>query len=272
MIARNYLWLFLMTLLCGSTQVLALEDIELTLPSQVDGGHAFYHELLYQSLQADGYKVIIEIPKEHIPQKRAKKMVSMGQLSLTWLIATAERNKQFVPVRVPLTNGLIGKRVALIPPELQTKFDSINNLKDLKNSGLIAGMGINWFDVDVWQSNQLPVYIQDGEWRSLYSKLTSTGFVNYFPRGMIEVLNEAKQNPHLAVEQRLLLVYQKDFYFYLSPQFAHYQSILEKALLNAQQSGLMERLVKKYWQTTFEQLKPEGRVVIELALPEHGSQ
>lgn len=150
-------------------------------------------------------------------------MVESNRLSLTWLIETEERNQRYVPVRVPLTNGLIGKRVLLIPPQLQNEFNAIRNLKDLQDSGLIAGMGMQWYDVAVWQANQLPVHLEDGEWRSLYSKLTPKGDVNYFPRGMTEILAESTQNPHLAIEQRLLLNYEKDFYFYLSDEAASYR-------------------------------------------------
>ncbi|MCG9678825.1 hypothetical protein [Vibrio sp. Isolate24] len=249
----------------------AHQAVQLVLPSQVDGGHVFYHELLHKSLSDIGYSVTIKVPQEHIPQKRSTKMVARNQLSLTWLIATEERNKKYIPVRVPLTNGLIGKRVLLIPPQLQNKFDTINTLQDLKESGLVAGLGMQWYDVEVWKANQLPVYTEDGEWRSLYSKLTPEGSVNYFPRGMTEILREASQNTHLAIEQRLLLTYENDFYFYLSDDAAHYQPILEEALTRARESGLMDRLLEKYWRLTFEQIKPENRVVINLSLPEAGS-
>ncbi|EEX31259.1 MULTISPECIES: hypothetical protein [Vibrio] len=259
-------------LLCMMCQhVFAKNEIELTLPSQMDGGHVFYHELLYRALGDAGYTVTISVPQDHIPQKRATKMVESNQLSLTWLIETEKRNQQYVPVKVPLTNGLIGKRVLLIPPQLQNEFNTIRSLKDLQDSGLIAGMGMQWYDVAIWQANQLPVHLEDGEWRALYSKLTPKGDVNYFPRGMTEILGEAAQNPHLAIEQRLLLNYEKDFYFYLSDEAAGYRQILEQALKQAKNSGLIDRLVRKYWQQTYEQIKPDDRVVINLALPEAGS-
>ncbi|USX17158.1 hypothetical protein NHH88_15715 [Oxalobacteraceae bacterium OTU3CAMAD1] len=39
--------------------------------------------------------------------------------------------------------------------------------------------------------------------------------VDYLPRGVTEVLAEARSHPELAVEQHLLLAYQADFRFYL---------------------------------------------------------
>ncbi|WP_114787549.1 hypothetical protein [Vibrio tetraodonis] len=251
--------------------VVAQEKMTLTLPSQQDGGHKFYHDLLHTALTDAGYNVTINTPMEHIPQKRAVKMVEAGQLSLTWLIGTEQRNQKYIPVRVPLTNGMIGKRILLIPPELQNEFDTINNLKDLQQSKMVAGLGMNWYDIDVWKMNQLPVHVEDGEWRTLYSKISSDGEVNYFPRGMTEIVDEAEQNNHLAIEQRLMLVYDKDFYFYLSESAAGYQTVIEKALQQAKASGLMGKLIEKHWQRTYERITPDQRVVINLSLPKASS-
>lgn len=255
-----------------SVNSFAKESLTLTLASQVDNGHQFFHELIYQALTRDGHEVKIIVPSDHIPQKRVVRMVEADMLSLTWLLATPERDAHFTSVDVPLTNGLIGKRLLLIPPGLQQKFDKINTLEELRASKLVAGLGISWFDVDVWQFNSLPVYQADGEWRSLYWKLTHTGPINYFPRGLNEIGLEAAQNPHLSIEKHLMLVYNRDLKFYLSPQTAKYQPQLEQALLRAKQDGLIDELVDKYWGESFKLLQPELRTVITLDLPPSVSQ
>lgn len=259
-------------LLVIACQSFAQQSITLTLASQVDGGHRFYHELLFEALSRSGYDVKIMVPSEHIPQKRVIRMVESGQLSLTWLLATPERDSKYLAIDMPLTNGLIGKRVMLIPPELQSKLKNINTLQDLQEANLIAGLGVNWFDVDVWKTNGLKVYEEDGEWRTLYNKLTTDGNVNYFPRGMNEISAEAAQNKHLAIEQRLLLVYDRDFKFYLSPKMAKYQPAIQNALDKAKTSGLLDQLVRKHWGESFQKIKPDQRVVIRLELPNHTSQ
>lgn len=264
---------YLAILLCFlSSLSLAKERITLTLASQIDGGHRYYHELLYEALTQAGYDVRIDIPSEHIPQKRVLKMVEADQLSMTWLISTAERDKRYISVDVPLTNGLIGKRVLLIPPEMQSAFNKVSSLDDFRAVDKVAGMGINWFDADVWKSNDLKVYLQDGEWRVLYNLLTVNGKVNYFPRGLNEVVGESHQNPHLAIEQRLLLVYQRDFKFYLSAEMAPHREKIERALREAEKTGLINRLVEKYWGDAIQQVKPEQRIVINLTLPAAASQ
>ncbi|WP_394125551.1 hypothetical protein [Vibrio hepatarius] len=266
------LWIYAAVALFLSMQCFAKESLRLTLASQIDGGHEFYHELLYEALTREGYKVRIEIPSEHIPQKRVIKMVQGDKLSMTWLLSTPERDGRYVSVDVPLTNGLIGKRVLLIPPDLQPKFDAIETIDELRDSKLVAGMGVNWFDVDVWNNNQLSVYLEDGEWRSLYDKLSVDGDVNYFPRGINEIGAEAAMNRHLAIEKRLLLVYEKDFKFYLSPSMAQYKTEIESALKQAKQDGLIDQLVEKYWGASYKTLNPTERVVIKLTLPNLESQ
>ncbi|MCG9724943.1 hypothetical protein [Vibrio brasiliensis] len=264
--------LFTVLLCAFSSLAMAKDSITLTLASQMDGGHRYYHELIYEALTEAGYDVRIEVPSEHIPQKRVLKMVEANQLSMTWLIATKERDKRYVSIDVPLTNGLIGKRVLLIPPKLQPVFDKVTDLDDLRATQKVAGLGVNWFDVDVWRANRLKIYRQDGEWRNLYDRLTLNGAVNYFPRGLNEVGSEAEQHPNLAIEQRLLLVYERDFKFYLSPDMAPYRTKIEQALIQAKSSGLIDRLVKKHWGASIEQLKPAQRVVIKLELPASASQ
>ncbi|MBW3694960.1 hypothetical protein EK599_04605 [Vibrio sp. T187] len=242
-------------------------SITLKLPAVKDNIHLYYHELLQRSLALIGVELVIEIPTEHIPQKRMVKMVEKDQLSLIWLIQTDERDKKYGYIDVPLTNGLIGHRVLLIPKGSQRYYQSISDLSELQKSGLVGGLGMNWYDEKVWKANDLPVYIQDGEWRALYEMLSGSGEVNYFPRGVTEVVNEALFNPQLEIEKSLLLVYERDFRFYLSESATRYQPVLERALQHARKTGLIDEMVAKYWRNDFEELQIDSRTRIELRSP-----
>ncbi|BCK03267.1 hypothetical protein VCSRO186_2045 [Vibrio cholerae] len=262
---------WLSILLWFSTSTFASQQtITLVLAAQNDNGHAYYHELLTRALAAQGVSLIIEMPYAHMPQKRVVKMVENNQLSLTWLLETPERNKKFAYIDVPLTNGLIGQRILLIPPSLQSRLAKISNVNDFRQTRLVAGLGEGWLDIAVWRSNHLPFYIQNGEWRELYKKLSVTGVVNYFPRGVTEIYPESIINPHLAIEQHLLFQYQRDFKFYLSPQAAQHKALLSQALKAAQDSGLMSELAEKYWGESLSLLRLDQRRVIELQIPFEG--
>lgn len=259
-------WIGFIILFFSCSALSEQQTLSLVLPAQKDGGHLYYHELLTQALADIDITLNINIPVKHIPQKRVTKMVRNNQLSLMWLIQTERRNARFATIEVPLTMGLIGKRVLLIPKGAQDAYEHIYDLKDLQRSGLIAGLGINWFDVEVWHQNQLDVYLQDGEWRNLYRQLSINGDVNYFPRGVNEVVGEAKFNPTLDIEKYLLIEYHRDFQFYLSKESAVHKPLIEKALKKAQQSGLMEKLIAKHWSDDFEALNLKERRIIELKL------
>ncbi|BDU37298.1 conserved hypothetical protein [Vibrio nigripulchritudo SFn27] len=261
-------WLVGFSLCYGiAFNVFAINKVTLTLPAFKDNGHEFFHELLTESLKAQGIEVTIITPSRHTPQKRAVHMLNKNQISLYWLVKTNERDKKYALVDVPLTNGMIGQRILLIPEGAQHHYKNINTLLDLQKSGLVAGLGANWYDIDVWKASNLPYHVKDGEWRQLYEMLSETGGVNYFPRGMHEVLAEAEGQPQLEIEDRLILKYNRSMVFYLSESAIEYKLLIERALKQAKESGLMHQLIDKHWKKTINTIKPEDRTIIELISP-----
>ena len=95
---------------------------------------------------------------------------------------------------------------------------------------------------------------------------------NYISRGLNEVVAEAIQYPKLEIEKKLVFVYDRDFYFYLSKTGlnagAEYNDIIKHAMKQAEKSGLIQRLVTKHWPNTYEALNYEQRIEIHLALPQ----
>ncbi len=245
----------------------ANQSIHLSMPHVSDDSHRYYHELLTLALADINVDLIIDSPPKDLSQRRVVKMLETGELSAMWLIQSKPRDLLFHRVNVPLTSGLVGKRVMLIPKGAQPLYDRIQSLEDLQNSGLVAGLGVGWFDEQVWEENGLKFYLKDGEWRNLYRMLSNHGGVNYFPRGVNEIVNEAKYNLHLDIEENLVLQYDRDFVFYLSAVDSYRTQLIETALYKAQQSGLIDRLIQKYWNEDFEHLNLENRQVIRLTTP-----
>ncbi|MFO6424833.1 hypothetical protein [Motilimonas sp. KMU-193] len=254
------IWLFSPVLLAG-------EALELVLPASKDDSHEYYHEVLVRSLAAQGIEVTVITPYSHVPQKRSVRLLESEMLSMFWMIETPERDKQFTKVNVGLTNGLIGKRILLVPKQDRRRYSNVKNLADFKALGTIGGFGANWFDIQVWQANDLPYVVRDGEWRALYSMLSTSGGINYFSRGVNEIIAEQRQYPYLAIEPHLLFIYQRDFVFYLNKQTAHLKPILETALQEAKASGLLDQIIDEYWGEHFRQLNLEQRLKLPLITP-----
>jgi membrane-bound lytic murein transglycosylase MltF len=91
--------------------------------------------------------------------------------------------------------------------------------------------------------------------------------VDYFPRGAIEISAEAQLHPELAIERNLLLVYQRDFVFYLSKGNASLKPVIESALKQAEKSGLQKKLMDEYFGSSLQQLNLDKRVRIRLTTP-----
>ncbi len=246
-------------------------EIVLHVPIMADSPnqHPFFHELLTTALQEAGHSIRL-VPRK-LPQSRVVKYLDAGEISLFWLLESAQRNQAYLPIEVGLTNGLIGKRVLLIRKGDQYRFDQVKTLEDLRALRLVGGMGEGWFDVQVWQANGLIYREQSGNWESIFRKLALGRDFDYFARGANEILAEAGSWPDLDIEQRLLLVYDRDFRFYLSPAGPHagapYREAISAALNQAQHSGLIDRLVKKYWAPSFKALNLDKRIRIRLAAP-----
>ncbi|WP_035479590.1 hypothetical protein [Aliagarivorans marinus] len=258
------LLLFLLTFSVQAKQV------TLVLPSYSDESHLYYHELLEQALLAAGHDVAITTPSLHLPQKRAEAMLYNNQLSLVWLLHSEERDnsEQLVSVPVDLTNGLIGHRVLLIPPADNDSYRFVQTLDDFRQLDKTGGFGKNWFDVAVWQANDLNALEVDGEWRRLYKMVANRKRgIDYFSRGFTEVINESLQHPYLSIEPYLVLVYQRDFHFYLPAEQIELAQLLTEALEQARDSGLMDKLIEEYWFDDFKLLNFKRRVRIELATP-----
>lgn len=250
------LWLSLLLVSCAAsahaattvrTPSSAAAPMELRVAVPSDERAAYFIRLLEQSLQLIGQPYTVRYLKD-LPPRRMWAMLGRGDINLFYGMITEEkeRNRRIVPVRVGLTNGLIGQRVLLIRPEDAGVFAKVRSVSDLKRTGLVAGFGEGWADVKIWRGAGLPVYEHVAPWPTIFAMAAAGNrHVDYLPRGVIEVLEEARTHPEMVVEQRLLFEYPADFGFYLSAAAGRYQPILERALQEAEATGLKERLLRE---------------------------
>jgi hypothetical protein len=243
-----------------------LAPLELRIAVVSDGRSAYFIRLLEQSLKLIQQPYHIEYVKD-IPARRMWWMLGRGEINLFYGIQTKEKDssKQLVPVRNALTNGLIGQRVLLIRRADTQAFAQVRSVDDLKRTGLIAGLGAGWYDTKVLKAAGLPLYEHAAPWSTIYAMVAAGNrHVDYLPRGVIEVLEEARSHPDLAVEQRLLLEYPADFVFYLNASAARYRPILERALREAEATGLKARLIDEAFGADIKALNLNHRLRLRL--------
>jgi hypothetical protein len=246
--------------------------LEIVIPGQPFVQHEFFHQLLKQSLEAQGHQVTIKsLPG--LPQNRAYAMLESGEINVFWALKTAERDQKFLRVSNRLTNGLYSTRVAFVRKGQEGLFKDVRSLEDLRKSGLVAGFGQIWFDVDVWRANDLPVHKQAGDWQGLFRMLASgKRGIDYFPRSVVEIVDEAASHRDLSIDPHLLLVYDHDMFFYVSKTAATLRPLIEEALAKADASGLKANLIKSYFGKINTQLNVDKRVRINLKTPSQALQ
>ena len=246
-------------------------DIPLHIAITIDSpnAHKYFHEVLQLSLEEAGHTPNFTISE--LPQARIQSYMNSGRLSIDWMLESKERNEKYIPIKVGLTNGLIGNRVLFIKKGEQHLYDGVKNLDDFRELNLVGAVGSKWFDARVWQANNIEYKEHTGNWKSIFKMIPSRPDYNYFSRGVNEILEESKQYPKLAIEKNLLFVYTRDYFFYLSKTGANaganYKDIIEDSLEQARDSGLIERLTKKYWGDHLKQLQCDKRIQIPLITP-----
>lgn len=212
----------------------------------------YLSELLTTVLSKAGYDITITAIDD-VPTTRLERMLQDGHISAMMLGKTPQRSRRFLSVDVNMTDNLMNHRILFIPRGQQSAYDPVQSLADLRQLGKVAGMGSAWRDYLIWRNNDLPVEGIGGNWRSLYRMLASGDRgVDYLPRGAHEMAEEWREHPELDVEQNLVLVYPKDHVLYVSPRKGELHRALRKLLPEAEESGLISRLVRKHFPEVFQ--------------------
>jgi hypothetical protein len=251
----------------SSKQTALDKRITLNLSSRSYDNRDYFFELIKQALEDEGYLVTLN-DLGIASTQRQKKHLNQNKTSLIWRLKTPLRDKNFTRVNIGLTKGFIAQRVLLIRENNQHIFNPIKNIQDLQNNHLVAAFGESWFDIAVWQHNNLPYIELLGDRQKIFTMLASgKRHIDYFSRGINEILSETKQYPNLQIEQNLLLCYQNDSYIYVKKDNHQLAEVLEKALSKAEKSGLLDKLIKKHWGNLKQELQLDSRTKITLDMP-----
>ena len=226
-------------------------------------------DLLKQALQKTGHDVEV-VTRGSIPTTRLERMLSEGTISVMMLGETSLRNRDFLPIRVDMTNNLVNHRILLVPKSDQDAYLGIRTLTDLIELQKVAGVGSSWRDYGIWNANRLPVVAIDGDWKRLYKMVASGNRgIDYLPRGAHEIVTEWPHYPELSVEPSLVLVYDSDHILYVSPKLPELHAILTHALVQAEQSGLLAAIAYTHFHTVFKPpINLHTRRVIRLEVDE----
>ena len=245
------------------------ETIDIRLPALSGKRHLFFAQVFKEALQQDGLNTNITFT-DILPQARVWFMLEHGEIDLFWALQTAERDQKYLPAGQRITNGIFGQRVLLIRPTDKEKFAKVKTVDEFRSLEMVGGFGKGWFDLDVWNLNQLPAMEFPGDWTTAFKGVAMGNHgVDYLSRSILEVQEEMEENgAGLMIEPTLLLSYSRDARFYLAPGRTDLQKRLNEALLKAEKSGLIKRITNTYFREIERSLKLSKRVRLNLKTPE----
>jgi hypothetical protein len=252
-----------------SASVSGAAPLELRIAVVTDGRAGYFIRLLEESLKLIHQPYRIQYVKD-IPARRMWWMLGQGDINLFYGMRSKDKDgsEQLVVVRNALTNGLVGRRVLLIRRGDAEMFAQVRSVEDLKRTKLIAGFGAGWGDVKVWETAGLPLYEHTAPWNTIYAMVAAENRnVDYLPRSVIEAVDEARAHPELVVEPHLLMDYKGDFAYYLTASAASYRPIIERALKEADATGLKARLIDETFGADIKALNLNRRLRLPLSAP-----
>lgn len=188
-------------------------------------------------------------------------------VNVVWGATSSAREKALLPVRIPLSKGLLGYRLFLIRKADQPRFDPVRTTADLRSFSF--GLGFAWGDIPIYRAAGFKVQI------SLYEQLfpmLAGGRFDVLSRGVNEIFDEvariARSEPDLAIERHLVLHYPYPFYFFVSPQQPQLAARIDKGLRTLVDDGRFEKIFLSHNQSNIGQARLGERHLIELANPD----
>ena len=202
-------------------------------------------------------------------QDRLVFMVESGDtFDVVFAGANQEREQRLRQVPVPLQRGLLGHRVLITNDESAPTLAAVASFEDLQQ--VTIGSGTGWPDTEILQ--QAGLNVSDSDYQSLF-RLTAAGRVDGYGRGVHEAFAEvtarADEMPNLTVDDRVLIVYPFDsFFFVRNDDDALYDALLS-GLLAAYEDGSFMAYFEGHprIQQVFADANMDERVVFRLENP-----
>ena len=184
-------------------------------------------------------------------------------LNVVWSSTTEEKERNYLPIRIPLRKGLLGYRVMLVHKDKQALLKNVRTLADLRKFTL--GQGVGWDDVKLYEANGVSVI--EAKYSNLFRMLNYQRF-DLFPRGINEVFTEfekeSAQNPDLVIDDNILVHYPWPYYFFVSKKNQSLHKRLELGLQKMIKDGSFDAIFWKYNGKAIEAINFKKRHIIEI--------
>lgn len=232
----------------------------------IDARNQHFINILDLVLQktAGEYKLVACKTKMH--QGRALEQLKRGiGIDIVWTMTTKSREKDLLPIRIPLFKGLIGTRLLLINKKDENRFKQIKTSEQLKE--LSAGQGHDWPDTEILKYNGCKV-VESASYDALF-KMLQKNRIDYFPRSIEEIWAEAEQyaGKGLVVEKTIVISYPAAVYFFVNKNNHVLANRLEEGLKRAIADGSFDKLFFERFNEIIERANLSDRIQLNLENP-----
>lgn len=234
---------------------------------QADARGHYPVALLHLALSKSGQQFVTAPSDFAMTQYRTLKQLELNHgIDVTWTMTNPEREKNLLPIRIPIDRGLIGWRLLAIRAADAEFFENLQDEQAVKS--LLTVQGIDWPDYAILQHNQFRVtgsnYF-DGMYQMLHQQR-----VRYFARSISEINPEMQtaQNSQLAIAPRWVLHYPAASYFFVRKSDTQLANAIASGLEVAIADGSMKQLFVQHFGAAIDKAQLSDRQIIELQNPE----
>jgi hypothetical protein len=222
--------------------------------------------LVELALKKAGSTATLQSTSARVSKSRALHLLETGvEVDIVWTMTSIEREKRFLPIRIPIYKGLGSYRLLLIRHEDQAKFSALKDDSALKQ--LMLSQVHDWVDTDVLRQNKFKV-LNASSYQSLFQMLLHKR-VDAVPRSVLEI--EAEQQLFAAqgldIETDWLLHYPGAVYFFVSNKNPQLAEKIESGLRKALKDGSFDLLFQKHFVSQLKTMRLSERKLVELQNP-----
>lgn len=200
-----------------------------------------------------------------VQQNRAivELMADSHRIDILATMTSREREQKLLPIRIPMTKGLIGWRIGLVRSYERERFAHVETLAALRQFDV--GQGDDWPDTEILRAAGFTVRTVS-TYDSLFG-LLKAGNVEWLPRSLNEIWSEAKRYPALAIEPNLLLRYPAADYFFVNRHNTELAEQVRRGLELAIADGSFERLFLEHYGDLIQRARLDQRRIIDIPNP-----
>lgn len=228
----------------------ASEKVEPVYYFQADLRYEYEVELLQLALDLTQkeYGAAKATPKIYPTHLRGIFAMTRGQIDVAFLGTSTRYEEDYLPIRVPILQGMLGYRVLLTTEARKDKIDALRTLEDLQENA-VAAFGVHWEDARILRHNQL-LTSEHASYEEIFRSL-HRGETDYIPRGINEVFRELKAQQKLSknivLSEKAVLFYPHLRYFFVTRYNRKLAERLEKGLQLALENGSFKALFDKHY-------------------------